>query len=158
MNLISQTDWLLLIAISLLFVAIGALIDLLLKKDEIKKLHDSCYRLSVLIADMPLKERQIKIAEFGVFFISKLGSWPTNFSESIYQSTFHYEQAYNEVNNNNKKVNKYFRLFVVSYFLVFTPSAAFLTITLNQSKVKMRLDPYFDPYFFLTPIFSLIFY
>jgi len=64
--------WLLIIALGLLFVAVGAIIDFFLKKHEVKKLHDIFLRWANALSDISLKHWQIKIANSGFTFLTSL--------------------------------------------------------------------------------------
>lgn len=54
-------EWLLLIAICLCLMAISAVIDISLRKSEVRKIHDWIYRISIKIDELPFKELQIRI-------------------------------------------------------------------------------------------------
>ncbi|WP_210396124.1 hypothetical protein [Motiliproteus sediminis] len=66
----TYAEWLLVIAIGLSIVALGAILDFFLKDKEVRVIHDRLYKWSTLISDLPLLEWQIRIARKAESFLS----------------------------------------------------------------------------------------
>ncbi len=84
---IEYKGWLIVVAIGLSLVAIGAIADFLVKKDEIKWLHAKFLKLSEALTKIPLREWQVKIAEAGIEIIEKI---------SIYTGFYLFPLSYND--------------------------------------------------------------
>ncbi len=69
--------WLLVVAFGLLLVAIGFLVDMLLRKREVRTLHDHLLRIGQLIENTSLREWQVRIANTGLLFIERAALIPS---------------------------------------------------------------------------------
>ncbi|HUU15871.1 MAG TPA: hypothetical protein VMW72_01875 [Sedimentisphaerales bacterium] len=64
--------WLIVVAIGLSMVALGAIADFLVKKDEIKWLHGKFFKLSEALMIIPLREWQVRIARAGIHVVDSV--------------------------------------------------------------------------------------
>jgi hypothetical protein len=84
MPYVPSRDWLLVIAIGCTAVAIGALIDFFLKKEEVDRLHGKFLTFANFLCDTPIKQFQIKIAKAGLSLINNSILASKEFFQDLY--------------------------------------------------------------------------
>lgn len=65
-------DWLLVIALALTVVALGAVVDFMLKERDVTRLHGRFTALAAILRETPLRVWQLRIAEAFIQVLSKL--------------------------------------------------------------------------------------
>lgn len=88
---IDYKGFLIVVAVGLSVVAIGAIADFLVKRNEIKWLHGKFLRLSEALANIPLREWQVKIAIVGIKVVKsadEVGLRCLGFPDKLLKSAF----------------------------------------------------------------------
>jgi hypothetical protein len=155
-------DVLLVVAIGLSLVSIGHIIDLSLKKKEVRKLHDMFLLWANALSDTPLLQWQVKVISFGFklihFVYIKVGVFMTRVAEisesiTLFECTFSKEcsvQAY------SSEVDKIFPFIYVTLHSVFFGLVATVMLAFFVRNREHELMYVMGLTIFITLIYYLI--
>lgn len=115
-------DSLLVIVLGLFLVVIGNLIDIIVRKNELENINAVLNKWAERLRNVPIRDWQIAIAEFGVNFFS----YSPNQVNSIFEST-----------NRPSTTYYVFRFFFIGRNMVFLPMFAFFIFFFIFIHIKM---------------------